>query len=248
MQYALKIYLKVALGIAAAAQAAPAADPQLLLANPLVYNGNAHTQTLGGLVQHANGAVVPVDTLSVKAARLNHLNSKAAVAYMNTPHVHFVHQPIVQSVANPMVSNTVAYPYFYNTHLFKREAEAARGRRGRGRGRGRVRGLVGLGRVPNGFLNLFKRDAEADPRKKRNRSRDKAEESDESASSEDDDAVDAGDDERGNRRRDRGRGSGQSGGRGDGRGGGRDSGNGDGDDGRRNERRRELQDAEESLE
>merc|ERR1712076_148599 len=107
--------------MAAAAQAAPEADPQLLLANPAVHvYGNAHTQTMG-MVQHANGAVVPDDTLSVKAAKVDHLSAKAT-AYLNKPLVQAVH-----TVAQPMY--TTGYsglynPYFFNQHLIKREAEA----------------------------------------------------------------------------------------------------------------------------
>merc|ERR1712079_793438 len=80
----------VAVAMAAAAQAAPEADPQLLLANPAVHvYGNAHTQTMG-MVQHTNGAVVPDDTLSVKAAKVDHLSAKAT-AYLNKPLVQAVH-------------------------------------------------------------------------------------------------------------------------------------------------------------
>jgi len=117
----------VAVAMAAAAQAAPEADPQLLLANPMVY-GTAHTQTLG-MVHHANGAVVPDDTLSVKAAKVDHLNAKAT-AYLNKPIVPLVQtvaaKPLVQTVASPVVSYSGLYnPYgLLNTHLFKREAEA----------------------------------------------------------------------------------------------------------------------------
>merc|ERR1712018_423819 len=117
----------VAVAMAAAAQAAPEADPQLLLANPMVY-GTAHTQTLG-MVHHANGAVVPDDTLSVKAAKVYHLNAKAT-AYLNKPIVPVVQtvaaKPVVQTVASPVVSYSGLYnPYgLLNTHLFKREAEA----------------------------------------------------------------------------------------------------------------------------
>merc|ERR1711894_788151 len=83
----------VAVAMAAAAQAAPEADPQLLLANPAVHvYGNAHTQTMG-MVQHANGAVVPDDTLSVKAAKVDHLSAKAT-AYLNKPLVHTVALPM----------------------------------------------------------------------------------------------------------------------------------------------------------
>merc|ERR1711983_349212 len=111
----------VAVAMAAAAQAAPEADPQLLLAQPQVYLGNAHAQTMG-MVHHANGAVVPDDTLSVKAAKVDHLNAKAT-AYLNKPVVPLVqtvaaHQPIVQYSG---LMNTLGYPY---AHLIKREAEA----------------------------------------------------------------------------------------------------------------------------
>merc|ERR1711992_55389 len=111
----------VAVAMAAAAQAAPEADPQLLLANPAVHvYGNAHTQTMG-MVQHANGAVVPDDTLSVKAAKVDHLSAKAT-AYLNKPLVQAVH-----TVAQPLY--TTGYsglynPYYFNQHLIKREAEA----------------------------------------------------------------------------------------------------------------------------
>merc|ERR1712038_831443 len=117
----------VAVAMAAAAQAAPEADPQLLLANPMGY-GTAHTQTLG-MVHHANGAVVPDDTLSVKAAKVDHLNAKATT-YLNKPIVPVVQtvaaKPVVQTVASPVVSYSGLYnPYgLLNTHLFKREAEA----------------------------------------------------------------------------------------------------------------------------
>merc|ERR1711862_822541 len=50
----------------AAASAAPKADPWLV-AHPAVYLGDAHTQT-GDQVEYPNGAVVPDNTLSVKAA------------------------------------------------------------------------------------------------------------------------------------------------------------------------------------
>merc|ERR1711992_223526 len=74
-----------------------------------------------GMVQHANGAVVPDDTLSVKAAKVDHLSAKAT-AYLNKPLVQAVH-----TVAQPMY--TTGYsglynPYFFNQHLIKREAEA----------------------------------------------------------------------------------------------------------------------------
>jgi len=123
----------VAVALAAAAQAAPEADPQVLLAHqPLVY-GNAHTQ-VHSQVKHANGAVVPGDTLSVKAAKVQHLAAKAN-AYLNKPlvYTHPVVQTVAapfvhQTVASPVVSYTGAYPYgtqqVYGTHFIKREAEA----------------------------------------------------------------------------------------------------------------------------
>jgi len=117
----------VAVALAAAAQAAPEADPQVLLAQPLVY-GNAHTQ-VEAQVQHANGAVVPGETLSVKAAKAQHLTAKAN-AYLSKPLVYtapLVHQtlPLVhQTVASPVVSYTGAYPHVYGTHFIKREADS----------------------------------------------------------------------------------------------------------------------------
>merc|ERR1711992_245783 len=121
----------VAVALAAAAQAAPEADPQVLLAQPLVY-GNAHTQ-VEAQVQHANGAVVPGETLSVKAAKAQHLTAKAN-AYLNKPLVYTeqvfrnpsVHQtlPVVhQTVASPVVSYT-GYPLVPDTRFIKREADA----------------------------------------------------------------------------------------------------------------------------
>jgi len=129
----------VAVALAAAAQAAPEADPQVLLAQPLVY-GNAHTQ-VEAQVQHANGAVVPGETLSVKAAKAQHLTAKAnaylnkplvyTAPLVNTPVVHqtlpVVHQtlPVVhQTVASPVVSYTGAYPHVFGTRFIKREADA----------------------------------------------------------------------------------------------------------------------------
>merc|ERR1711992_498021 len=104
----------VAVALAAAAQAAPEADPQVLLAQPLVY-GNAHTQ-VEAQVQHANGAVVPGETLSVKAAKAQHLTAKANA---------YLHKPLVyQTVASPVVSYTGAYPHVYGTHFIKREADS----------------------------------------------------------------------------------------------------------------------------
>merc|ERR1712012_1429735 len=122
----------VAVALAAAAQAAPEADPQVLLAQPLVY-GNAHTQ-FEAQVQHANGAVVPGETLSVKAAKAQHLTAKAN-AYLHKPLVYtapweetpVVHQtlPLVhQTVASPVISYTGAYPHVYGTHFIKREADS----------------------------------------------------------------------------------------------------------------------------
>merc|ERR1711962_638861 len=125
----------VAVALAAAAQAAPEADPQVLLAQPLVY-GNAHTQ-IHSEVKHANGAVVPDDTLSVKAAKAQHLTAKAN-AYLNKPPVYtapvvntVATAPVVQhalplvhqTVASPVVSYTGAYPHVYGTHYIKREAQ-----------------------------------------------------------------------------------------------------------------------------
>merc|ERR1711902_446729 len=105
----------VAVALAAAAQAAPEAGPQVLLAQPLVY-GNAHTQ-IHSEVKHANGAVVPDETLSVKAAKAQHLTAKAN-AYLNKPLVY------TAPVANPVVSYTGAYPHVFGTRFIKREADA----------------------------------------------------------------------------------------------------------------------------
>merc|ERR1712012_1244326 len=104
----------VAVALAAAAQAAPEADPQVLLAQPLVY-GNAHTQ-VEAQVQHANGAVVPGETLSVKAAKAQHLTAKAN-AYLNKPLVYTA--PVVRT---PVVHQTL--PLVPHTRFIKREADA----------------------------------------------------------------------------------------------------------------------------
>merc|ERR1712045_896703 len=75
-------------------------------------------------VKHANGAVVPDDTLSVKAAKVDHLNAKAT-AYLNKPLVTVAAQPLVQTVGSVYGAYSGLYhPYALNTHLIKREAEA----------------------------------------------------------------------------------------------------------------------------
>merc|ERR1712045_86470 len=75
-------------------------------------------------VKHANGAVVPDDTLSVKAAKVDHLNAKAT-AYLNKPLVTVAAQPPVQTVGSVYGAYSGLYhPYALNTHLIKREAEA----------------------------------------------------------------------------------------------------------------------------
>merc|ERR1711931_381648 len=117
----------VAVALAAAAQAAPEADPQLLLAQPSVYLGNAHTQT-ANLVQHANGAVVPDETLSVKAAKAEHLTAKAT-AYLNKPVVQAIVPAVASHPVYPAYTGYTAGLYhgagLYNTlALGKREAEA----------------------------------------------------------------------------------------------------------------------------
>jgi len=112
------------------------ADPQLL-----VY-GNAHTSA--GLVHHpASGAVVPDETLSVKAAKHQHLTAKFGLplAY-SAPHFVAAQPAVIAKpvVAKPVVAaNTVlpytalpltynyqaAYPYTHYSHIVhKREAEA----------------------------------------------------------------------------------------------------------------------------
>merc|ERR1712244_215459 len=94
----------VAVAMAAAAQAAPEADPQLLLANPAVHvYGNAHT-------------------LTVKAAKVDHLSAKAT-AYLNKPLVQAVHTVAHHPVYTAGYSG-LYNPYFFNQHLIKREAEA----------------------------------------------------------------------------------------------------------------------------
>lgn len=66
----------------AVAAAAPEADP--LLVYGLV---SPHAKT-AGLVTHANGAVVPTDTVSVQAARAGHLAYKGLYGYYGYPYAH----------------------------------------------------------------------------------------------------------------------------------------------------------------
>merc|ERR1711962_1089684 len=108
----------VAVALAAAAQAAPEADPQVLLAQPLVY-GNAHTQ-IHSEVKHANGAVVPDDTLSVKVAKPLVYSAPVVKTVATAPMVQQTLPLVHQTVASPIVSYTGAYPY----HFIKREADS----------------------------------------------------------------------------------------------------------------------------
>lgn len=66
----------------AVAAAAPEADPQLLYGFV-----SPHAKT-AGLVTHANGAVVPTDTVSVQAARAGHLAYKGLYGYYGYPYAH----------------------------------------------------------------------------------------------------------------------------------------------------------------
>merc|ERR1719283_457638 len=107
------------------------ADPQLL-----VY-GTAHTT--GGLVHHpASGAAVPDDTLSVKAAKAQHLTAK-----FGTPYVYHAVKPtiavkptvavkpvvpaktVTYTTGLPLTYNyPAAYPYTFYHGLVKRDADA----------------------------------------------------------------------------------------------------------------------------
>jgi len=89
-QNKMKAFVAVFAGVAAAS-AAPKADPWLV-AHPAVYLGDAHTQT-GDQVEYPNGAVVPDNTLSVKAATADHLLAKA----LQTPWWH----PLGKREADP---------------------------------------------------------------------------------------------------------------------------------------------------
>merc|ERR1712168_1700527 len=89
-QNKMKAFVAVLAGIAAAS-AAPKADPWLV-AHPAVYLGDANTQT-GDQVEYPNGAVVPDNTLSVKAATADHLLAKA----LQTPWWH----PLGKREADP---------------------------------------------------------------------------------------------------------------------------------------------------
>merc|ERR1712168_361258 len=89
-QNKMKAFVAVFAGVAAAS-AAPKADPWLV-AHPAVYLGDANTQT-GDQVEYPNGAVVPDNTLSVKAATADHLLAKA----LQTPWWH----PLGKREADP---------------------------------------------------------------------------------------------------------------------------------------------------
>merc|ERR1712168_872665 len=89
-QNKMKAFVAVLAGVAAAS-AAPKADPWLV-AHPAVYLGDANTQT-GDQVEYPNGAVVPDNTLSVKAATADHLLAKA----LQTPWWH----PLGKREADP---------------------------------------------------------------------------------------------------------------------------------------------------
>merc|ERR1712168_336938 len=89
-QNKMKAFVAAFAGVAAAS-AAPKADPWLV-AHPAVYLGDANTQT-GDQVEYPNGAVVPDNTLSVKAAMADHLLAKA----LQTPWWH----PLGKREADP---------------------------------------------------------------------------------------------------------------------------------------------------
>jgi hypothetical protein len=67
----------------AVAAAAPDSDPQILL--PALVSPHAQTT---GLVTHANGAVVPGDTVSVQLARAGHLAYKGLYGHYGFPYAH----------------------------------------------------------------------------------------------------------------------------------------------------------------
>merc|ERR1712212_549106 len=90
----MKAFVAVFAGIAAA-NAAPKADPWLL-AHPF-YLGDAHTQTSSDLVEYPNGAKVPDNTLSVKAAGADHLLVKA----LQTPWWHPIGKREAEAEADP---------------------------------------------------------------------------------------------------------------------------------------------------
>merc|ERR1711860_236275 len=109
--------------VVAVACAEPEADPQYLVGYPHVYSAAHHT---AGLVQHPGGAVVPDDTMSVKAAKVQHHVAKA-VEYAKKPFVYSHVAPYVYShqVAKPVAAYT--YPRAYTTpylHRVKREADS----------------------------------------------------------------------------------------------------------------------------
>lgn len=82
----------------AAAAAAPEADPQLLY--PALVSPHAKT---AGLVTHANGAVVPTDTVSVQLARAGHLAHKGLVGhygYYGYPYAHYLGKREAESKAD----------------------------------------------------------------------------------------------------------------------------------------------------
>jgi hypothetical protein len=101
--------------LAAVALAEPEADPQYLL-----YAADPHATA--GLVTYANGAVTPVDTLSVQAAKAQHFAAKAAVTpYFGYPYAgayraHYIGKREAEPAADAQFFG-YGYPgYYANEH------------------------------------------------------------------------------------------------------------------------------------
>merc|ERR1711953_451692 len=91
--------------LVAAALGEPESDPQFMYAHHAAMPAH-HT---AGMVQYSSGAVVPDDTLSVKAAKVQHHNAKV-FEYAKKPYMHYA-APMVYT--NPMVPTVAAKPIVY---------------------------------------------------------------------------------------------------------------------------------------
>ena len=128
---------QVLLALAAVAVAEP--DAQYLYGYPYGYAGAAHATA--GLVTYANGAVTPVDTLSVQAAKAQHFAAKAVAApyYGGYYGAHLIGKREAEADPQLLLGSTYGLPYAsygynygaYGYHytygarfIGKREAEA----------------------------------------------------------------------------------------------------------------------------
>jgi len=94
----------VLLALAAVAAAKP--DAQFYYGYPY-----ASPHATAGLVTYANGAVTPVDTLSVQAAKAQHFAAKAAVYPYGLYGAHVIGKREAEAEADPALLYGAAYPY-----------------------------------------------------------------------------------------------------------------------------------------